>query len=117
MSDGGTAAAATEMWLAGPSELSLGLDLEDVPASQLVPLLFGEDPAVALIALSPADVPQLEATLEAQGVPGRAMGVVGPSGAQLTCRTRGGVVSWLRADMEAAWQRLDPLATQSCEGT
>lgn len=117
VSDGGTAAAATEMWLAGPPELSLGLNLEDVPASQLVPLLFGEDPAVALIALSPADVPQLEATLEAQGVPGRAMGVVGPSGAQLTCRTGGGVVSWLRADMEAAWQRRDPLATQSCEGT
>lgn len=107
VSDGGTAAAAAEMWLAGGHELSLELDLEDVSASQLVPLLFGEDPAVALVALSPADVPKLEAMLEARGVPGRAVGMVRPSGARLTCRTSGGVASWPRADMEAAWRRLD----------
>ncbi len=111
VSDGGTAAAATGMWLAGPAELSLALDLEDVPVSQVVPLLFGEDPAVALIALSPADVPRLTAALAARGVPGRALGVVRPSGARLTCHTRGGVVSWSRAEMEAVWRRLDVSAS------
>ncbi len=111
VSDGGTAAAATEMWLAGPPELSLALDLEDVPMSQLVPLLFGEDPAVAVVALLPADVPRLTATLAARGVPGRALGVVRPSGARLTCRTRGGAAVCARADLEAAWRRLDASAT------
>ncbi len=116
VSDGGTAAAATEMWLAAPPELSLELDLEDVPSSQLVPLLFGEDPAVALIALAPADVPRLTAKLAAQAVPGRAVGVVRPSGARLWCRTSGGAVSWSRADLEAAWRSLDPAGSAALGG-
>lgn len=108
VSDGGTAAAATEMWLAGPPALALELDLQDVSPAQLVPLLFGEDPAVALVALRPADVPRLEALLHAQGIPGRPLGVVRSAGAQLTCATPGGVVTWSREDLEAVWRGLDP---------
>jgi phosphoribosylformylglycinamidine synthase II len=104
VSDGGTVQAVVEMWLLAPDPaMAVDLDLREVPAGEMVPLLFGEDPAAAVVAVRRADDAAFRRLVASVGVPALAVGTARADGGGLRLRLLDGTARLARAELERCW--------------